>query len=121
TWESYMGGALADVPVTEFTEPAPITDLADILRRRSRGGFDVQARREAQGTDPGAYVEELPAPSVDVPPATTTTVPRGDDDEDDNDQEELDSYFDRLFPSRDRDEETGERDREGDRDRRDSG
>ncbi|CAN5715169.1 penicillin-binding protein 1A [soil metagenome] len=121
TWESYMGGALADVPVTEFTEPAPITDLADILRRRSRGGFDVRARREAQGTDPGAYVEELPAPSVDVPPATTTTVPRGDDDEDDNDQEELDSYFDRLFPSRDRDEETGERDREGDRDRRNSG
>ena len=75
TWESFMEAALADVPVTDFTEPPPITDLTDILRRRSRGGFDVRRAMEPVGTDPGAYVESLPAPAVDPPAPTTTTVP----------------------------------------------
>ncbi|CAN5145867.1 penicillin-binding protein 1A [soil metagenome] len=88
TWESFMRGALADVPITDFTEPPPITDLADILRRRSRDGFDVRLRREPQGTDPGAYVEGLPAPAVNPPlaipiPTTTTTAPDINVEEDD--------------------------------------
>ncbi|HEV2808778.1 MAG TPA: transglycosylase domain-containing protein, partial [Acidimicrobiales bacterium] len=74
TWESFMEAALAGVPVTDFTEPPPITDLTDILRRRSRGGFDVRQSMEPLGTEPGAYVEGLPAPAVDAPPATTTTT-----------------------------------------------
>ena len=100
TWESFMRAALADVPVIEFTDPAPITDLADILRRRARGGFDVRQLRDQVPTEPGVYVEELPPPAVAPPPTTTTTLvqpgPRlpqspfdsllgrdGDDDDDD--------------------------------------
>jgi penicillin-binding protein 1A len=98
TWESFMGAALADVPVTVFTEPAPITDLADILRRRSRGGFDLRRRMEPVGTDAGVYVEGLPAPAVGAPSATTT-VP--DDEFDDN---EPGSLLDSLFPRQDDDE-----------------
>ena len=74
TWESFMRSALADVPVTEFTQPAPITDLADILRRRARDGFDVRRLREQVLTDPGSYLDELPAPVAEPPPSTTTTL-----------------------------------------------
>ncbi len=110
TWESFMRGALADVPVTDFTEPAPITDLADILRRRSRGGFDVRSLKEAEGTSPGVYVEELPAPAVEAPTATTapttttTTVQRRDDDD-------PGSLFERRFPGQRRDDDD-DRDRD---------
>ncbi len=102
-------GALADVPVTDFTEPAPITDLADILRRRSRGGFDVRSLKEAEGTSPGVYVEELPAPAVEAPtattaPTTTTTVQRRDDDD-------PGSLFERRFPGQRRDDDD-DRDRD---------
>ncbi len=103
TWESFMRAALADVPVTEFTEPAPITDLADILRRRARGGFDVRQLKAQVGTEPGVYIEELPPPAVEPPPSTTTTVvdpslrtrprspldalfPRDDEDDDEDDR-----------------------------------
>ncbi|MBW3548729.1 MAG: penicillin-binding protein, partial [Actinobacteria bacterium] len=90
TWESFMREALAGVPVTEFTEPPPITDLTDILRRRARGGFDVRALKAPLETDPGDYVRRLPAPSVEPPPppTTTTTVPQDGDD--------LDSLLDSL-------------------------
>ncbi|HEV2768083.1 MAG TPA: hypothetical protein VGV63_10320, partial [Acidimicrobiales bacterium] len=90
TWESFMREALAGVPVTEFTEPPPITDLTDILRRRARGGFDVRTLRAPLETDPGVYVRPLPAPSVEPPPppTTTTTVPQDGDD--------LDSLLDSL-------------------------
>ena len=106
TWESFMRGALADVPVTDFTEPAPITDLADILRRRSRGGFDVRSLKEAEGTSPGVYVEELPAPAVEAPtattaPTTTTTTVQGRDDDDDDPG----SLSERRFPGQRRDDD----------------
>ncbi|MDP9019835.1 MAG: penicillin-binding protein [Actinomycetota bacterium] len=96
TWESFMVGALAGVPVTEFTEPPPITDLTDILRRRARGGFDVRALKAPLETDPGDYVRRLPAPSVEPPPpptTTTTSVPQDGDD--------LESLLDSLRRSRD--------------------
>ncbi|MDP9452897.1 MAG: penicillin-binding protein [Actinomycetota bacterium] len=113
TWESFMRGALADVAVTDFTEPAPITDLAEILRRRARGGFDVRALREPRGTDSGAYVEELPAPVADPPPATTTTLRPGRDDQAGTD---LDELFDRLRRERDRKEDADEDDDRADED-----
>ncbi len=114
TWESFMRGALADVPVTDFTEPAPITDLADILRRRSRGGFDVRALREAEGTPPGVYVEEPPAPAVEAP-TSATTQPGRDDDDRDGEREDVDSFIDRLFPDqRSGDDDDGDGDDDGD-------
>ena len=33
TWKAFMTEALKDVPVTDFNEPAPITSIADRLRR----------------------------------------------------------------------------------------
>ena len=78
TWESFMRAALADVPVTDFTEPAPITDLADILRRRARGGFDIRQLDVQVPTHTGVYVEELAPPVVEPPASTTTTVARPD-------------------------------------------
>ncbi len=101
TWESFMRGALADVPVTDFTEPAPITDLADILRRRARGGFDLRALKQAEATGAGVYVEELPALEVEAPSSTTTTLP-GRDGGRNNGDEEPDSFLDRLVPDSDR-------------------
>ncbi len=109
TWETFMRGALADVPVTEFTEPAPITDLADIFRRRARGGFDIRQLDARAPTETGVYVEELAPPVVEPPPPTTTTIappeppsrPRSpfdsllargeDDDEDDEDDDDDES------------------------------
>ncbi|MGI8758578.1 MAG: transglycosylase domain-containing protein [Acidimicrobiales bacterium] len=108
TWESFMRGALADVPVTEFTEPAPITDLADILRRRARGGFDIRQLKPALGTEPGTYVEELPPPVVSPPPpraaptTTTTTTPRRPGDPF--------TLSDPPFPGDDDDDADGDRD-----------
>ncbi len=100
TWESFMREALAGVPVTEFTEPPPITDLTDILRRRARGGFDVRALKAPLETDPGVYVRPLPAPSVEPPPPPpTTTAPRNGDD--------LESLLDSLRRPRDDDGEEG--------------
>jgi penicillin-binding protein 1A len=98
TWEAFMRGALAGVPVTEFTEPPPITDLTDILRRRARGGFDVRVLRAPDDTDPGVYVRPLPAPSVEPPPPpTTTTVPGAGDD--------LESLLDSLRGRQDGDDD----------------
>ena len=103
TWESFMRGALADVPVTDFTEPAPITDLADILRRRSRGGYDIRRVMEPRGTEAGVYVEDLPAPAVNAPTSTTTTVPEDDETEDGDDGEDdaRGALLDSLFPRQD--------------------
>ena len=44
-----MTEAVKNVPVTDFTEPAPIESLADRAKREQRGGFDLG---RAQGTIP---------------------------------------------------------------------
>ena len=75
TWRRFMSAALKDVPVTEFSEPAPIKPLADALKRREREGFDPGNRRSAQDTGAGGPYYITPAePHVD-PPTTTTTEP----------------------------------------------
>jgi membrane peptidoglycan carboxypeptidase len=99
TWESFMAAALADVPVTDFTEPPPITDLADILRRRARGGFDLRRHMEPEGTAAGVYVEELPAPEARAP-SPTTTVPVEDESQDDD---QPGSLLDSFLPREDDD------------------
>ena len=80
TWERFMKRAHVDVEVVQFTEPAPITEVADDAKREARGGFDVGDRRSPRGTDTGTTeAEPLPAPTVDPPPSTTTTTNPTDD------------------------------------------
>ncbi len=75
TWQRFMRSALADVPVTDFNEPAPIRDIADQAKRDARGGFDPGRRRSAQGTpNGGPFVYGLEAPVVAAPTTTTTTL-----------------------------------------------
>ena len=76
TWQSFMTRALDGVPVTEFTEPAPIPDVRDEAERRQRGGFDPGRRRyPSEALDGGDYVEGGGDPSVDAPETTTTLDP----------------------------------------------
>ncbi|HVE47616.1 MAG TPA: transglycosylase domain-containing protein [Acidimicrobiales bacterium] len=68
TWKRFMSQALAGVPVTEFTDAAPIKDLAAALRRDARGGFDPGDRRKQSDPDPGGkYLVEPPPPPVEPP------------------------------------------------------
>ena len=76
TWQAFMTRALEGVPVTEFTEPAPIPDIRDEVERRQRGGFDPGRRRyPSEALDGGDYVEGGGDPSVDAPETTTTLDP----------------------------------------------
>ena len=75
TWKVFMSKALEDVPVTEFSEAAPIKPLADALKRNARGGIDPGDRRNAADTGPGGTYEIPPAkPRADAPVSTTTTT-----------------------------------------------
>jgi penicillin-binding protein 1A len=75
TWRRFMSAALEDVPVTDFSEPAPIKPIADAVKRRAREGFDPGGRRSAQDTGTGGpYYITPPEPTVE-PPTTTTTEP----------------------------------------------
>jgi penicillin-binding protein 1A len=74
-WQRYMRRALASVPATEFTEPAPIEAVADESMRRARNGFDPGPRRSAAGTPAGGpYVDQLPAPEAEAPTTTSSTT-----------------------------------------------
>lgn len=75
TWQSYMTLALDGVPVTEFTEPAPIPDVRDEAQRRQRSGFDPGRRRSPErAVSPGDFVEAEGGASVAAPEITTTTT-----------------------------------------------
>src|SRR5690606_27036512 len=75
-WQAFMQRALAEVPVTEFTEPAPIEAVPDARKRAARRGFEP-GRRQYPSGDPTAvsYVEPPATPEADVPTTTTTTEP----------------------------------------------
>jgi penicillin-binding protein 1A len=75
-WQAFMKAALADVPVTEFSEPAPIEAVPDAAKIQARKGFEPGKRKYPSG-DPGGgtYVEDPGTPEADVPTTTTTTVP----------------------------------------------
>jgi membrane carboxypeptidase/penicillin-binding protein len=76
TWERFMRRALANVPPTEFTEPAPIPDVRDEAMRAARGGFDPGPQLSPSGgPERGGFVEEAPPASVETPTTTTTTRP----------------------------------------------
>jgi membrane peptidoglycan carboxypeptidase len=76
-WQAFMRQALRNVPVTEFTEPAPIVAVADQAKLRQRGGYapGPQQRPSGPGGD-DALVEEPPLPDASTPTTveqTTTT------------------------------------------------
>ncbi|HET6969204.1 MAG TPA: transglycosylase domain-containing protein [Ornithinibacter sp.] len=73
-WQAFMRDALRDVPVTDFSEPAPIEAVPDAVQVRARRGFAPGPRmypRQAPGG--GTYAEDLPTPQAEPP--TTTTAP----------------------------------------------
>ena len=72
-WQQFMKSALKDVPVTEFTEPAPILAVPDAAKRRQRNGFDLGQRQSPTDLGGGSFVEEPIPPTVEDP--TTTTIP----------------------------------------------
>jgi len=73
-WQKFMTEALADVPITDFAEPAPIQTFADEAKRRARGGFDPGPQRlPAEPPKPPA-VETIEPPTVAVPTATSSTT-----------------------------------------------
>jgi penicillin-binding protein 1A len=82
-WQAFMTSALKDVPITEFSEPAPIVAVPDAAKRRQRNGFEPGNRQLPQDPgDGGPYVEGPVAPVPEEPttttaydPATTTTQP----------------------------------------------
>ena len=86
TWQRFMARAHEGLPVVEFTEPAPITEVADEAKQEARGGFDVGSRFSPSGTDDAVgNGEPLPPPTVEPPPTTTTTALLGGDDDDEDD------------------------------------
>lgn len=75
TWQRFMESALAEVPPTEFAEPAPIPDVRDQVLRDTRDGFDPGRRRYPTGAPAsGGFVDEEPPPVVQVPETTTTST-----------------------------------------------
>jgi penicillin-binding protein 1A len=72
-WQSFMRTVLADVPVTDFTEPAPIRPPAAIETIEAQQGFDVGRRRSPTPMSNGERLVE-PVPDPD-PSATPQTVP----------------------------------------------
>jgi membrane peptidoglycan carboxypeptidase len=62
-WQAFMRRALADVPVTEFSEPAPIRAVADEVKRMARRGFEPGPAHAALGVgDGGPYVVDMARP-----------------------------------------------------------
>jgi penicillin-binding protein 1A len=85
-WQAFMTSALKDVPITQFTEPAPIKSVPDAAKLRQRGGFapgNEQSPADLGGGE--TYVVEPPEPNPEaptttvpfLPSTTTTTTPRG--------------------------------------------
>jgi penicillin-binding protein 1A len=74
TWKAFMDEALKDVPVTEFTEPAPIKQITDKLNKAARTGIDPGTQRKASGTSPGGPYQVGPEAPKATPPETATTV-----------------------------------------------
>ncbi len=81
-WQAFMRRALRNVPVTEFTEPAPILAVPDAAKLRQRGGFGPGTRQRPVDSTT-TYVEEPPPPdasaptTTEPPPSTTTTTEPG--------------------------------------------
>lgn len=76
TWKAFMTDALKDVPVTDFNQPAPISGIADRLRRGERKGFDPGPKRDVRDVTSGEKYEfDVDPPQATEPTTTTTTEP----------------------------------------------
>ncbi|MEY2434120.1 MAG: penicillin-binding protein [Acidimicrobiaceae bacterium] len=75
TWQRFMKRALDGVPVTDFSQPAPIQTSVDTARRGARQGFDTGPRRYPSGPPGGGpyQVDALP-PDASAPTTTTSTT-----------------------------------------------
>jgi penicillin-binding protein 1A len=78
TWQAFMTQALAGVPATPFTEPAPIVapHAAPVLHAAPTTTLPVQPGPAGvvQGTPEGGPYQ-VPPPTFGVPEPVTTTVP----------------------------------------------
>jgi len=71
-----MTEAMKGVPVTDFSQPAPIESLADKAKREARGGFDLGTPSSPAGLPGGVnYFPSAPLPGVEAPTTSTTTAP----------------------------------------------
>ena len=78
-WQSFMNAALKDVPITKFTDPAPIQSVPDAAKLHQRGGFAPgSSQYPTDSSSGGTYVQDPPAPAASAPtttaPSTTTTT-----------------------------------------------
>jgi len=74
-WQRFMQRALEGVPITEFSEPAPIRDVASEEIQRERRGFAPKARMGPSGTPAGGpYVVQAEQPEAPMPTTTTTST-----------------------------------------------
>ncbi|MGQ0434246.1 MAG: transglycosylase domain-containing protein [Microthrixaceae bacterium] len=75
-WQAFMKQALDDVPITEFSEPAPIRSVPDAKLREARRGFEPGKRKYPTGNPTGgSYIVDPGIPEADAPTTTTTTGP----------------------------------------------
>jgi penicillin-binding protein 1A len=75
TWQKFMKRVLDGVPITEFSQPAPIQIFADAARRAARGGFDPGPRRYPSGApDGGPYQFDVSPPAPTAPTTSTSTT-----------------------------------------------
>ncbi|MEY2458891.1 MAG: penicillin-binding protein [Acidimicrobiaceae bacterium] len=75
TWQKFMKRALDGVPITEFSQPAPIQSFTDAARRNARHGFDPGPRRYPSGPpEGGPYVVDVPPPDATAPTTSTSTT-----------------------------------------------
>jgi penicillin-binding protein 1A len=73
-WQRFMRAAVANVPITDFNEPAPIKEPASEELQRERRGFAPGAPSGVSGTGPGGpYVIGLDEPAAPAPSTTTST------------------------------------------------
>ena len=70
--------AVKDVPITDFSQPAPIKPLVVDANKQARQGIDAGDRSFARDTsNGGSFVVAPPAPTAVAPTTTTTTPDQG--------------------------------------------
>jgi penicillin-binding protein 1A len=74
-WQRFMRAALEGVPITDFSEPAPIQEPASEATQRERRGFAPKDRDERGRVDAGGpYVVQAEAPRPPMPTSTTSST-----------------------------------------------
>ncbi len=74
-WQRFMNEALQGVPITDFSEPAPIRDVASEEIQRERRGFAPRTRMSGSGTSAGGpYLVDAEGPVAPAPTTTTSST-----------------------------------------------